>query len=183
MIEELDFERGFFILQECMGHLRDAGEWEAVIRAFREKHGKLAAGVAATLEENVRRDVIKELRSSIAETEHRFFLALLMNVPARSDLLKLVAQRFPKVAPVETVLRWAEELAELSDYGIAILDAGFPGSLSVAIEKQSDLFLAALRHFMKDGKKIPDALRVLSAAQLRELRFVFAASSLGVLLV
>ena len=81
MIAELDFERGFFILQDCMGHLRDLGEWETALRAFQKKHGKLAAGVAATLEESVRRDVIKELRSTIAEPEHRFFLALLMNVP------------------------------------------------------------------------------------------------------
>ncbi len=183
MIAELDFERGFFILQNGMGHLRDLGEWETVLAAFRKKHGKLAAGVPATLDEIVRRDVIAGLRSSIAEPEHRFFLALLLNVPTRADLLKLVAQRFPKTAPVETVLRWAEELGQASDFGTAILDACFPESLEVASEEQPDIFIAALRHFMTGGKKIPAALRRFPAAEVKQLRAVFAASSLRVLVV
>lgn len=183
MIAELDFERGFFILQNCMGHLRDAGEWEATLEAYQKKHGALAAGVAATLEECVRRDVIKDLRSTIVEPEHRFFLALLMNVPTRADLLALVAQRFPKAAPVETVMRWAEELGEEMEYGIAILDACFPEALGIASEDQPDLFMAALRHFLMGGKKAPAALRALSAVEVKQLRAVFGASSLRVLVV
>lgn len=181
MILELDFERGFFILQECMGHLRDLGEWKSVLGVFQKKHGKLAAGVAATLEECVRRDGIKELRSSIAEPEHRFFLALLMNVSTRSDLFALVARRYPNATPVETVLRWAEELTELSEYGVSILDAHFPEALKIALQDQSDVFLAALRHFMKGGKKVPASLRAISAVQLKQWHAVFAASSLRVL--
>ncbi|MDZ4288366.1 MAG: hypothetical protein U0984_10430 [Prosthecobacter sp.] len=181
MVAELDFERGFFILQHSMGHLRDLGDWEAALGAFQDKHGALAAGVAATLEECLRRDIIKGMRSRIAEPEHRFFLALLLNVPARADLLALVAQRFPGEAPVETVLRWAEELGETSEGGTAILDAFFPETLEVASEAQPDLFMAALRHFLVGGKKVPAALRALSAAELKELRVAFAASSLRVL--
>jgi len=181
MIGELDFERGFFILQECMGHLRDLGEWLPTLRAFRGKHGKLAAGVAATLELNVRRDRIKDLRSSIAEPEHRFFLALLMNVPARADFLKLVAQRFPDAPPAETVLRWVEELAEVSEDGISVLDAIFPATLNIALEDQPELFVAALRHFMRGRSKAPAALRGVPARQVKELLDAFTNSSLRVL--
>lgn len=183
MIAELDFERGFFILQHGMGCLESLGEWEAALGAFQKKHGALAAGVAATLEESERREAIKELRSTIAEPEHRFLLALLMNAPTRGDLLALVAQRFPGEAPVETVLRWAEELGETSDFGTAILDACFPETLEIASEEQPELFTAALRHFMEGKKKVPAALSALSAAELEELRAVFAESSLRVLVV
>ncbi|WP_206026028.1 hypothetical protein [Roseimicrobium sp. ORNL1] len=181
MIAELDFERGFFILQHAMGHLSQMDEWEPVLEAFEEKHGKLAAGVAATLEENVRRDAIKEMRSSISEPEHRFFLALLMNVPTRKDLLELVAQRFPAMEPTETVLRWAMELAGETEYSFAILDAAFPEELGIEMDEQPALFLAALRHFMTGAKKAPTSLRALSAAQLKVLRDAFTASSLRVL--
>lgn len=181
MIGELDFERGFFILQNCMRHLQEYGEWEAVLGAFRKKHGTLAAGVRATLEECVRRDTIKGLRSTISEPEHRFFLALLMNVPSRTDLLALVAQRFPGKPPVETVLRWADELMEVSEFGTTILDAHFPETLGVAPPKQPAFFLAALRHFLAGGRKLPAALTALSAAELRQMRAVFAASSLRAL--
>lgn len=181
MIEELDFERGFFILQHCMGHLQQLQEWEPVLDAYQNKHGALAAGIAATLEESERRDTIKEMRSTISEPEHRFFLALLMNVPTRADLLTLVARRFPDEAPVETVLRWAEELGAETEYGIAILDASFPESLEIADEDQPDLFIAALRHFLEGGKKVPAALRALPVAHLQQLRTAFADSSLRVL--
>ena len=181
MIEELDFERGFFILQNGMGHLQDYGEWEPVLRAFRKKHGTLAAGVEATLEECVRREVIKGMRSTITDPEHRFFLALLMNVSTRADLLALVAQRFPDKPPVETVLRWAEELGEVSDFGTTILDAHFPDTLRVASRKQPALFLAALRHFVAGGRKLPAALSALSAVDIGQLRAAFTASSLRAL--
>ncbi len=181
MIGDLDFERGFYILQHCMGRLADLGDWGSALAAFEKKHGVLAAGVAATLDEGVRRDAIKGMRSSISEPEHRFFLALLMNVSTRADLLTLVAQRLPEVPPVETVLRWAQELEEESPFGLVILDACFPETLEIAIEEQSALFLAALRHFMVGGKKSPDELRALSAKQVKELRGIFTVSSLRVL--
>ncbi len=63
-------------------------QWEAAIKAFEKKHRALAAGVAETLQEEVRRNVIKDLRGTITEPEHRFFLALLMNAPSRSDLAR-----------------------------------------------------------------------------------------------
>jgi hypothetical protein len=183
MIGELDLERGFFILQESMEYLRDIGEWKSVLRVFRKKHGSLAAGVVPTLEECVRRDLIKNFRSTTTDPEHRFFLALLMNVPARGHLLKLVAQRIPNVNPVETVLRWAEELAEVSECGMSILDAGFPESWRCPVERQFGLFLPALRYFATRGPRVPMALRALSAAKMKQLHAAFAASTLRVLVV
>src|SRR4029077_5866317 len=32
MAGTLDFERGFFALQNCLGHLRNLGEWEEILR-------------------------------------------------------------------------------------------------------------------------------------------------------
>jgi hypothetical protein len=122
------------------------------------------------------------MRSSIAEPEHRFFLALLMNVSKQKDLLALVAERFPDEKPVETILRWVNELGEETEFGIAILDAHFPESFEIAADEQPELFMAALRHFITGNKKVPTSLRALSAAQLKELRSILTESSLRVLL-
>ena len=183
MIAELDFERGFSVLYHCMGSLQQLGEWEPILQAFEKKHGTLAAGVGASLKEDARRGVIKSLRGTIIEPEHRFFLALLMNAPTRDDLLALVAQRFPGEPPVETVLRWVDELTEASDEGVAILDASFPETVEVEPDAQPEVFLSALRHFLTRDKKLPPALRDLSAAEIKELRAVFAESSLGLLML
>jgi hypothetical protein len=181
MLADLDFERGFHILQHCMGTLQRMDGWDAAIKLFRKKHGSLASGVAATLHEQVRRNIIKSLRSTIVEPEHRFFLALLMNAPTRADLLALVAQRFPKQAPLDIVLRWAAELMEASDEGVTILDACFPESLEVERDSQPDLFLSALRYFMNREKKLPPVLRDLHAADVKALRTAFAESTLSLL--
>ncbi len=181
MIGDLDFERGFSILYHCMAYLQQLGDWEAVLKKFEKKHGALAAGVAASLKEDVRRSVIRSLRSTIVEPEHRFFLALLMNAPTRDDLLALVAKRFPKKPPVATVLRWVEELTEASAEGVTILDASFPETLAIASDAQPELFLSAFRYFLARDKKRPPLIRHLSAADVKELRAAFAESTLSLL--
>jgi len=181
MIADLDFERGFSLLHHCIESLLHLDQWEPVLRIFEKKHGALATGVAATLKEDVRRSVIKSLRSTNIEPEHRFFLALLMNAPTRDDLFALVAKRFPKDSPVAVVLRWVEELMEISDTGITILDASFPETLEVEGEARPDLFLAAFRYFLKREKKLPPVMSDLTARDVSELRAAFAESALSLL--
>lgn len=181
MLGTLDFERGFFILQHSMAALRDRGEWQAALKLFRKRHGQLAAGVPQTLDEGLRRDLIKNMRSTIAAPEHRFFLALLMNAPTREHLLALVKRRYPKPAPVETVMRWAQELAVLTEDGVELLDAVFPATLDADLEDQPAIFLSALHHFLSGGSKLPPALRGQPSAVIEELRGAFTASTLRML--
>jgi hypothetical protein len=168
MLAGLDFERGFFILQNGIGCLRNNDEWEATWQVFQRKHGALADYVAPTLEEIVRRDGLAALRGTITEAEHRFFLALLLNVPGRAELVGMVAQRFPG-APVETILRWTEELAQSSGDGTWLLDAEFPG-------ESPETVLAALRHLLGAGDP------GFPAKKSKALRAVFAGSSFRLLL-
>ncbi len=177
MIEALDFERGFFILQNGMAYLRSLGAWDDIIAAFHEKHGPLADFVAPTLEEIIRRDGLVELRSTITEVEHRFFLALLLNVPKRADILSLVAERFPG-DPLETIRRWADELIQSSEMGTWLLDAQFPEEFGVDEEEQPKIFLVALRSMLADNT-LPSAL---PPDDLERLREIFATSSWRALL-
>ena len=182
MIESLDFERGFFILQNCMVYLRSLGQWDEVWDAFRRKHGALSRYVAPTLEEIIRRDGLVALRGSVTELEHRFFLALLLNVPRRADIMKMVSQRFSGDAK-RTVLRWVKELIHGTDEGVWILDAEFPEEFAIPGEMQPAFLLAALRQFLEDEK---GAIKVgsisLSARRMESLRETLAGSSLKALL-
>jgi hypothetical protein len=171
MVAELDYERGFFTLQNCLGALRERGEWEETWSVFAEKHGALAAYAAPTLEEIVWRDRLVHLRSSIEDADHRFFLALLLNVSQSSDLLRLVAGRFPG-DPVTTVLGWAEELSESSDAGTWILDAVYPaGEKDEESEAPLDRFLGTLERCLKGKMDPTDAARreALARSSLRAL--------------
>jgi hypothetical protein len=169
MVERLDFERGFFILQNGLGHLRRLGRWEETLAVFQKKHGALAAGVAPTLEDIVRRDALAALRGTIDDVEHRFFLALLLNVPTRADLLAFVGQRFAG-PPTATILRWAGELVQSTDEGTWLVDAEFPAELEIPGELQPEVFLAVLRACMEGGEIEPDRAAVREALLRSSLR-------------
>ena len=174
MLGDLDFERGFFILQSTMGHLAELGKWERAWKVFERKHAALAAKVKPTLEEIAWRDGPVGLRSSVTSPEHRFFLALLLNVPEREAILDLVEARYAG-DPVETVLRWAEELSDASGGTTWILDAEFPLEMRVLAEDELGIFLATLRYFLEGAKaKLPRAEAAL-------FRAAFARSSLRAL--
>ncbi|MBG7608079.1 MAG: hypothetical protein IZT59_08650 [Verrucomicrobia bacterium] len=153
MVESLDFERGFNILRHAMAHLQVLDEWEPVLAIFQKRHGQLAKGVSDTLAECLRRETITQMRYHIENPDHRFFLALLMNVQNRTDIHALITERFPDQSPIETILGWAEELIEPTDFGITLLDAAFPASLDVAIEAQSHLLIIALKHALEEGSE------------------------------
>jgi hypothetical protein len=150
MMESLDFERGFHMLRHAMTRLQDLGEWDAVLATFQKRHGELAKGVPSTLAECLRRETISQMRHHIDNPDHRFFLALLMNVQSREDIHALIGQRFPDQPPVETIAGWAEELIDYGDFGITLLDAAFPESLDIAIEEQSHFLISALRNALED---------------------------------
>lgn len=155
MLERLDFERGFSILRHAMPRLQDLGTWDDALAIFCERHGDLAKGVPDTLAECHRRENITRMRQHIDDPDHRFFLALLMNVGNRTDIHALIAERFPDQAPIDTILGWAEELIEFNDFGITLLDAVFPESCEVAIEDQPPLLIGALKHAMESGAGDP----------------------------
>ena len=114
MIQKLDFERGFFILQNGITPLNESGSWEAVWGIFEQKHGRLAQLVLPTIEEILRRDSIVALRSSITDVEHRFFLALLLTVLNRKEFLRLIGERIAG-KPERTLTRWISEIREFTD--------------------------------------------------------------------
>ncbi len=155
MIRELDFERGFFILQNGVNHLRAHGAWEEIWEAFERKHGDPSRFVVPTIEEIIRRDAITAMREFVEDVDHRFFLALLLNVPDRDGILEMVARRYPGGA-LETILCWAEEMMEIGDNGPGILDAEFPQGVNVPEEDQPEVFLKALRFLLEGGESTPE---------------------------
>lgn len=86
--------------------------FNALLERARGVHGELVDLIPAVLEEQVRQNNIVTRRGSITSEEHRFFLALLLNVPDREKILELVTQRFPETDPVEKILDWVEELSQ-----------------------------------------------------------------------
>jgi hypothetical protein len=178
MIADLDFERGFFVLQNCYQALRRLGEWERTWKVFARRHGTLARKIPPTLEEIARRDALVGLRATITHPPHRFFLALLLNVPDLRTLQMLIKERFGG-DPTRTIMQWAEELSETSEEGTWILDARFPEGIGIAQEHQLPRFLDTLHSCLRASPA--GARRSRDAAADQAMRAALRRSALRVL--
>ncbi|HWQ34959.1 MAG TPA: hypothetical protein VNQ79_19095 [Blastocatellia bacterium] len=135
MIDDLlagaDFQTTFSILDLARGHLGGkplddafglkSGEdqFQRLFETARHRHGELADLIPPVFEESRRQNNLIHRRGRITSPEHRFFLALLLNVPGRERVLEMVAQRFTDRDPVETVMDWMDELVNTKMLGSA----------------------------------------------------------------
>ncbi len=174
MMGRLDFERGFNMLRHAMPRLKELNEWDEVLATFQNKHGELALGVPDTLAECLRRETISQMRHFIVNPEHRFFLALLINVQNRADIFALVTRRFPGSSPIDTILGWAEELVEPNDFGVTLLDAAFPETPDIDFEEQSRLLIEALKNALEGNTDENDFLEIQAALTASCLRPLFS---------
>ena len=86
-------------------------------------------------------DEILNRRAYVKDPEHRFFMALLLNVEGRERIFGLIRQRFPDADPLEKVLDWVFDLAQTRVVGIESTNAlGIPGF--------GDVEMYALEHLL-----------------------------------
>jgi hypothetical protein len=130
--------------------------FNVLLERARGAHGELVDLIPPVLEERVRQQNIVQRRSTITSDEHRFFLALLLNVPDREKILELVEQRYPETDPVEKVLDWVEELAQTR-----VLGSKEPNALGIEGFGDDHIFVL---EFLLRGKSIEE-IRELSHSE------------------
>jgi hypothetical protein len=123
LLSHSDFQTTFAILDVARNHLLgnqleaafglSSGQqrFDALVELARRRHGHLVDFIQPVFDEVERQRNLIIRRAQITSNEHRFFLALLLNVPDRRKILDLVSQRFRDRDPVDTVTDWVEELA------------------------------------------------------------------------
>jgi len=195
MISELvcqsDFHTAYYVLAETFRHLignpmdelfkmstgRD--RFNAILGAARTRHGELVDLLLPVLEEEERKAQLVSRRTTLTSDEHRFFLALLLNVPDRAKILELVGQRFSERDPVDTVLDWIDELANTRVLGSR-------QSNSLGIEGFGPAHLLTLEYFLRgvplevafqDPEQVAEIKNIgSSVAAISELAGVLAGS-------
>lgn len=121
-VELLDLARSFLSgkpLENAFGLVTGEEQYQKLEATALARHGDLINKMRAVVDESRRQNNLIHRRNQVTSPEHRFFLALLLNVPDRKRLLEMVAQRFPDNDPIETVTDWVEELATTKLWGSA----------------------------------------------------------------
>jgi hypothetical protein len=155
LLDASDFQTTFHVLdtafrQLCANELENVFQlatgrqrFDALLDHARRRHGQLVDLLPPVFDEQQRQSNIIKRRTVITAQEHRFFLALLLNVPDREMMLDLVRQRYPENEPVEKVLDWVDELSHTKVFGS--LESNILG-----IKDFDDLHLFALQGLLED---------------------------------
>jgi hypothetical protein len=148
MISSSDFQTAFRVLDKAFGFLchreleelvgvsRSRERFQVLLDCAVERHGELAELLLPVFEEEWRQNEIAQRRTEIKSEDHRFFLALLLNVPDRQNVLRLVSERFPQEDPIELIVSWVKELAATKTFG-----SREPNVLGIGEFDQDDVFV------------------------------------------
>lgn len=129
LVETADFQTAYLVLEqafhflchreleEIMGVTRSRDRFQNLLDRARRKHGELADFLLPVFEEAWRQAEITRRRAEIKGEAHRFFLALLLNVPDRTTVLRLVQEKFPDQDPVDLIVGWVRELSITKIFG------------------------------------------------------------------
>lgn len=98
----------------------NAEEWNGLLDNIGQENRWLLPYILPCLRERERTKALVSLRSSVHDPTLRFFLALLLNVPRREDIYKLIAERFPDRAPESLVLEWLAAIFKEEHAGLKL---------------------------------------------------------------
>jgi hypothetical protein len=149
----------------------DTESWSRFLAVAGDRDQWLTDHILRCLHEDQRREKLVSLRTSIHDPVHRFFLALLLNVPSRDELYKLIQKRFPDENPSDLVVRWLGEIFKEKQAGIQLTPSWLclvdhilkDPEFDHSKEKLRDLF-----HFNQesDEKKIRNAWSYLQSVDI-----------------
>lgn len=155
MLETADFQTTFRILSTVRGYFQgdqleqmfnvevSKEKFENLLQIVRNRHGERANIFERVFAYQDQLNEILRRRSFVTDNEHRFFLALLLNVEGKEQILSLIKERFPDTDPIDKILDWSFDLSQMRVLGMNI-----PNALGIADFGDFDLFV--LESLLKD---------------------------------
>jgi len=147
------------VISNLMGELFDlegpAARFNALLDIVVRRHGSSADGFAAVFAHRERLREILGRRSYVTNPEHRFFLALVLNVDEQDSIFALVKSRYPDTDPIDKILDWIYELAQTRVVGVNTANA-------LGIENFDDIDLSILESLLR-GKSESELRETMAA--------------------
>jgi len=167
LLEVSDLQTSYSILSQMRSFLRSnqltemftpetAGtRFGAFLEVVARVHGTAGEAMRPVFDHQDKIDEIVKRRNYVTNAEHRFFMALLLNVEGRSRIFSLIKQRYPDADPVEKVLDWTFDLAQTRVMGPENANA-----LGIADFGDAEMF--SLEHLL-NGRNDDEILEMFAA--------------------
>ncbi len=156
LLSNADFQTAFAVISQLrsvrgnaidhsFGLERGEERYQAWLDIAKKRHGQLIDRIQPMFDESNRQHYIIGRRNRVTEGDHRFFLALLLNVPDRHKVLEFVKQRYPDRDPVDQVVEWLDDLtnrhvmggAEANVLGLSNVDDDYLLVFESLLQEQS----------------------------------------------
>ena len=128
LVRAADPLTAFLVLHQASGRDESEGRLAAYATALAECHGRFADRFLAAIAEFRRTRRINQLRKTVRPSEHRFLLALYLNLPSREDFFQFVGERYVERDPAAAIARWESELAALGALSSVAASPALPAS-------------------------------------------------------
>jgi len=113
-----DLEMSYHLLEVVHAVEGPSDRYRRLAATSESLHGEVIQRFTAVHAERARERAIIAMRSRIRDADHRFFLALLLNVPVREMVLDLVKQRYPGEDAELKIEKWLRELSGTEGIGL-----------------------------------------------------------------
>jgi predicted metal-dependent enzyme (double-stranded beta helix superfamily) len=121
-----------------------------LLEQLRQTHGAMVDTIAAVAKERARQQTLVALRTRLHEPDHRFLLALLLNIDSAEAIAALVQEARPADDAPTLILRWIEEIGRALPPG----DPARP-----LFDLVSDPTVNGLiNHLLTGGSRLPEVL-------------------------
>lgn len=111
VVRRSDSYSAFRILNRMFGLVSDAARFQALLEECRESKPQLIGQLDEVFAFKRRAAKITGRRNMTRNADHRFFMALLLNVSSRRGIIDLVRQHRPGQNPADVIAAWVGELA------------------------------------------------------------------------
>ncbi len=155
MLENSDFQTAFRVLSTVRDYLHGnqleqmfnltapQEKFEKFLEIVRNRHGERTNIFPKVFAHQDKVNEIVKRRSFVTDNEHRFFLALLMNIEGKEQILSLIKERFADADAIDKILDWSFDMSQ-----IRVMGSNLPNALGIADFDDFDLFV--LESLLKD---------------------------------
>jgi hypothetical protein len=135
LLERADYWLTYRLLGLAYSKLGDSDPWHDLERTAKTRLGQRIDYLYPIFDEDQRQQNISGLRRQVHDADHRYLLALLLNVPHRREIDRLIRARYGNVDAAQSILRWMKEMSTQRQLGIDL----------------DPLSLLVLEHALNDG--------------------------------
>lgn len=123
------------VLGQSFAHVGDDTAWGSLLAIVESRHGEFARAIEACFEERRRRERLARLRRTVKDEDLCFFLGLMMNLPDRTHVDRLLRTRFPQQSTEDLAIEWVKRLSDrgalapaFDDFTLSVLHCAIRGT-------------------------------------------------------